>query len=98
MAETQPSFLDRERFEKEWEEDSQKFKAEYETTNEFHNIQNAELRNLVKEFFDEYLDYEEVHGFDEHVVKPIGISCCRAMMVKPLGELLMKMRKLSHAP
>ena len=54
------------------------------------------LEMVVKEFFDDFLDYTEVHGYDEHVVHPISISCCRAMMTQPLAKLLAEMRELSH--
>ena len=56
---------------------------------------NNELKQLVKEFFDDYLDYKEMRD-DGSFRHPIHISCGRVMKMKPLGELLEKMRKLSH--
>tara|TARA_R110000822_G_scaffold49495_1_gene129692 strand:+ start:1009 stop:1203 length:195 start_codon:yes stop_codon:yes gene_type:complete len=55
-----------------------------------------ELKSLVKEFFEKYLNrVEESDGGKEF--HPIFISCCRAMMSKPLDELLDKMASLSGA-
>ena len=64
---------------------------------ELRNEEDAlELQKLVKEFFDKYLNYtEESDG--GRLFNPVTISCCRVMMVEPLGELLQKMRLLSGA-
>ena len=53
-----------------------------------------ELKSLVKEFFDLYLDVIEVSdsGREFH---PIRIDCCRAMNMDPLNKLLKQMKKLS---
>ena len=55
-----------------------------------------ELKECVKEFFDKYLNRVEVSDGDREF-HPIRISCCRVMMLEPLGELLNKMRELSGA-
>jgi hypothetical protein len=54
-----------------------------------------ELKELVKTFFDEYLDSvdESESGREFH---PIQVSCCRALKSQPLGELLRKMKELSR--
>lgn len=64
---------------------------------ELRNEEDAlELQGLVKEFFDRYLN--RVEESDEgRLFNPVTIGCCRAMMVKPLGELLQKMHRLSGA-
>ena len=55
-----------------------------------------ELNALVKSFFEDYLDY--VEETDEgRVFNPIHISCTRALMTKPLSELLNRMKELSGA-
>ena len=55
-----------------------------------------ELKQLVKSFFEDYLDY--VEETDEgRVFNPIHISCTRVMMTQPLGHLLIRMRELSGA-
>lgn len=53
-----------------------------------------ELKQLVNELFTKYLDVMEVSdsGKEFH---PIYISCCRAAKLKPLGELLGRLRELS---
>ena len=55
-----------------------------------------ELKSLVKEFFEKYLNRveESDNGKEFH---PIMLSCSRAMMIKPLDELLDKMASLSGA-
>jgi hypothetical protein len=57
---------------------------------------NNDLQNCVKEFF-EYLDLRE-ESESGKIFAPIEISCCRALLTEPLGELLDKMRILSGAP
>jgi len=64
---------------------------------EHNELKNAlELQPLVKEFFNKYLNYVE-ESDSGRLFNPITIGCCRAMMLKPLGELLEKMRVLSGA-
>ena len=55
-----------------------------------------ELQLLVKDFFEKFLDTweESDSGREFH---PITISCCRAMKVEPLDNLLKRMRELSGA-
>ena len=55
-----------------------------------------ELQQLVKEFFNTYLN--RVEESDEgRLFNPITVNCCRVMMMEPLNELLRKMRELSGA-
>lgn len=63
---------------------------------EFMLEEGETLEELVKEFFEKYLDrVEETEsgGF----FNPIVVTCCRSMMVEPLDELLEKLRVLSGA-
>ena len=53
-----------------------------------------ELKQLVKSFFEDYLDYQE-ESDSGRVFNPIHISCTRTMMIEPLSELLISMRELS---
>jgi hypothetical protein len=53
-----------------------------------------ELQVLVKSFFEDYLNYQEETD-EGRVFNPIHISCTRAMMIKPLAKLLMRMKELS---
>ena len=55
-----------------------------------------ELKSLVKDFFENYLDTweESDSGREFH---PITISCCRCMKIEPLDILLKRMRELSEA-
>ena len=55
----------------------------------------VELHNKVNMFFQEYLDYNEEHGVDEHKVYPISITCARTLKTEPLAYLLQEMRILS---
>ena len=56
---------------------------------------NERLKECVKEFFVNYLDYtEESDG--GRLFNPIHISCCRALMTEPLGKLLAEMKTLSN--
>jgi len=64
---------------------------------EHNELKNAlELQPFVKEFFNKYLNYVE-ESESGRLFNPITIGCCRAMMHKPLDELLEKMRVLSGA-
>ena len=55
-----------------------------------------ELSACVREFFEKYLNRveESDSGKEFH---PITVNCCRAMMIKPLDELLDRMASLSGA-
>jgi hypothetical protein len=55
-----------------------------------------ELKEAVKEFFNKYLNRVE-ESDSGRVFHPITVSCCRAIMLQPLGELLNRMRVLSGA-
>ena len=55
-----------------------------------------ELKQLVKSFFEDYLDYQE-ESDSGRVFNPIHISCTRVMMVEPLAKLLSRMKELSKA-
>lgn len=54
-----------------------------------------ELKQLIKSFFDDYLDYTEVSDNDNEF-HPIYISSCRILMTKKLDKLLTRLRELSH--
>ena len=56
----------------------------------------SELKSLVKQFFEDYLDVweESDSGREFH---PITISCCRCMKIEPLNKLMGRMRELSEA-
>ena len=56
----------------------------------------SELEELVKSFFEDYLDVQE-ESDSGRVFNPINISCARAMMIEPLAKLLMRMKELSKA-
>jgi hypothetical protein len=58
--------------------------------------QNDELKECVKEFFEQYLNRRE-ESDGGRMFAPIYVSSCRVMMTKPLNELLEKMRVLSGA-
>ena len=63
---------------------------------EFMLEEEETLEELVKEFFEKYLnrvEETESGGF----FNPIVVTCCRSMMVEPLGELLEKMRIMVDA-
>ena len=55
-----------------------------------------ELKECVREFFEKYLHKRE-ESDSGRMFAPIYVSCCRSLMVQPLGELLTKMRILSGA-
>ena len=57
---------------------------------------DAELRACVKEFFEGYLNRIEESDSGKEF-NPITISCCRALMVEPLNNLLNRMAELSGA-
>ena len=63
---------------------------------EFMLEEEETLEELVKEFFEKYLNLveeTESGGF----FNPIVVSCCRSMMMEPLDELLEKMRIMVDA-
>lgn len=57
---------------------------------------DEKLKEAVKEFFNKYLNRVE-ESDSGYLFHPIGVSCCRAMMLEPLGKLLETMRELSGA-
>ena len=57
---------------------------------------DAELRVCVKEFFEKYLNRTEESDSGK-MFNPIVVSCCRAMMIEPLSNLLDRMDELSGA-
>ena len=64
---------------------------------EMQNEERAlELQGLVKEFFEKYLNRVEESDSGKEF-NPIVVSCCRAMMIEPLGNLLDRMAELSGA-
>jgi hypothetical protein len=67
-----------------------------ELSNVSQEIEQTELKTLVKSFFEDYLDYTE-ESDSGRVFNPIHISCTRVMMIEPLAKLLMRMRELSGA-
>ena len=54
-----------------------------------------ELKGLVKDFFDNYLDVQE-ESDSGRLFNPITVSCVRAMKLEPLSNLLEKMKEISH--
>ena len=56
----------------------------------------ARLKELVKSFFEDYLDYTEISDSDKEF-HPIYISSCRVLMTQKLDEVLTEMRELSGA-
>jgi hypothetical protein len=55
-----------------------------------------ELKELVRSFFDDYLNLWESRA-DGSIYRPISIGCSRVMKMESLGELIEKMRVLSEA-
>jgi len=56
--------------------------------------QHDELKQLVRSFFEDYLDHQE-ESDSGRVFNPIHVSCTRVMMIEPLAKLLIRMRELS---
>ena len=56
--------------------------------------EHKELKEAVSELFSDYLDVveESDSGREFH---PIFISCCRALKLEPLNNLLKKLKELS---
>lgn len=57
---------------------------------------STELSLLVKEFFENYLNIVE-ESESGRAFNPVGISCCRVLLLQPLDNLLHRMRVLSGA-
>ena len=55
-----------------------------------------ELKQCVYEFFTTYLNRVEETD-SGRLWNPVAVSCCRALMLEPLGNLLEKMRVLAGA-
>lgn len=68
----------------------------YENKEGVRMIEDNGLTEVVKEFFNKYLNRVE-ESDSGYLFHPVGVSCCRAMMLEPLGQLLEKMRELSGA-
>jgi hypothetical protein len=62
----------------------------------YDGLEIDELKQLVKSFFEDYLDYQE-ESDSGRVFNPIHVSCTRVMMIEPLAKLLIRMRELSGA-
>lgn len=58
--------------------------------------ESDELKQCVKEFFEQYLNRRE-ESDSGRLFAPISVSCCRVMLVEPLGTLLERMQVLSGA-
>jgi hypothetical protein len=60
-------------------------------------LKNAlELQEVVKEFFNNFLNrVEDSEGGKPF--NPVIVSCCRALMIQPLSDILERMRVLSGA-
>ena len=65
-------------------------------TNMMNNVQSDkdELKECVKKLFDSYLNYIEERDSGKRF-RPIEITCCRAMMLQPLDQLLTRMATLA---
>jgi hypothetical protein len=59
-------------------------------------MQEEQLKDLVKELFDKYLNVVE-ESDSGYLFNPTTISTCRSLKVKPLNELLEQLRVLSGA-
>ena len=57
---------------------------------------DEKLKEAVKEFFNKYLNRVE-ESDSCYLFHPISVSCCRVLMIEPLGKLLETMRELSGA-
>ena len=57
---------------------------------------DEKLKKAVKEFFNKYLNRVEESN-SGCLFHPISVSCCRVLMIEPLGKLLETMRELSGA-
>ena len=53
------------------------------------------LEQLVKSFFDDYLDIVE-ESDEGRLFHPIQVSCCRVMKLEPLNELLRQMKEIVY--
>lgn len=61
-----------------------------------HVTEHDELKACVKSFFEDYLHIRECSD-SGYMFAPIAVSCCRALKLEPLGNLLERMRVLSGA-
>ena len=59
-------------------------------------MNDDELKECVKSFFEDYLNLRE-ESDSGRIFAPITVSCCRAMHCVPLADLLERMRSLSGA-
>jgi len=75
---------------------NKQIKSMNEIIDEWRITEQTELEVCVKEFFEKYLNRTEESDGGK-IFHPITISCCRALMLQPLDELLEKMRVLSGA-
>lgn len=57
-------------------------------------VQHMDAEEVLKEFFT-YLDYREIKGQEDREIRPIHISCVRAMMHEPLAVVLKRMREVA---
>lgn len=55
-------------------------------------IENARLKDLIKQFFD-LLDATETTD-DGREFHPVTINCCRALTIPKLDKVLLEMKKL----
>lgn len=54
------------------------------------------IKALVKSLFDDHLDVVEYNEYGDREFHPIIISCGKISHLISLGELIEKLRKLSH--
>lgn len=57
-------------------------------------FEQMELKERVNDLFTKYLDVQE-ESDSGRMFHPITISCCRAMKLKPLNNLLERLKELS---
>jgi hypothetical protein len=55
---------------------------------------NDELKEVVRSFFNDYLDLQE-ESDNGKIFNPVTISCCRVLKTEGLNEVINKMRELS---
>ena len=63
---------------------------------EIQQLEDQELKELVKSFFNDYLNLRETSA-SGRTFAPIHISNCRCMTLDPMSKLLNRMRELSGA-
>lgn len=59
-------------------------------------MNNQELTQAVRSFFEDYLDLRE-ESESGRLFYPVQVSSCRAAQIQPLNALLERMRVLSGA-